>query len=97
MTVSYRFGDVDTHGATLRAWGASLETEHRAVVHGQKLQTAAGKVQWPPSSSAAGLTLAGRPHTRWVKRYEHSAMSQTCREALLDGLVRALTSVNSGN
>jgi len=44
MTVSYRFGDVDTHGATLRAWGASLETEHRAVVHGQKLQTAAGNV-----------------------------------------------------
>ena len=42
MTVSYRFGDVDTHGATLRAPGASFETEHHAVVRGQKLQTAAG-------------------------------------------------------
>jgi hypothetical protein len=44
MTVSYRFSDVDTHGATLRARSASLETEHRAVVNGQKLQTAAGNV-----------------------------------------------------
>jgi hypothetical protein len=42
MTVSYRFGDVDAHGATLRARGAPLETGHHAVVRGQKLQTAAG-------------------------------------------------------
>jgi hypothetical protein len=44
MTVSYRFGDADAHGATLRVWGASLATEHHAVVHGQKLQTAASNV-----------------------------------------------------
>jgi hypothetical protein len=44
MTVSYRFGDVDAHGATLRARGASLETQHHAVVRGQKLQTAASNV-----------------------------------------------------
>jgi hypothetical protein len=44
MTVSYRFGHVDAHGATLRPRGASLRTEDHAVVRGQKLQTAAGNV-----------------------------------------------------
>jgi hypothetical protein len=44
MTVSYRFGDDDTHGATLRARVASLGTEHHAVVRGRNLQTAASKV-----------------------------------------------------
>jgi len=44
MTVSYRFDGVDDHGATLRARGASLGTEHHAVVRGQKLQNAASNV-----------------------------------------------------
>jgi hypothetical protein len=53
MTVSYRFGDVDdTHGATLRARGASLGTEYHAIVRGLKLRTAASNVAG--SDSAVG-------------------------------------------
>ena len=32
MTISYQFGDVDAHGATIRAEAASLEAEHQAIV-----------------------------------------------------------------
>ena len=32
MTINYSFGDVDTHGATIRAQAASLEQEHQAIV-----------------------------------------------------------------
>jgi len=32
MTINYQFGDVDTHGATIRAQAASLEQEHQAIV-----------------------------------------------------------------
>ena len=32
MTINYSFGDVDTHGATIRAQAASLEQEHQSIV-----------------------------------------------------------------
>ena len=32
MTISYQFGDVDTHGATIRMQAAALEAEHQAIV-----------------------------------------------------------------
>jgi hypothetical protein len=32
MTVNYQFGDVDAHGATIRAQAASSEAEHQAIV-----------------------------------------------------------------
>jgi len=32
MTISYQFGDVDAHGATIRAQAASLKAEHQAIV-----------------------------------------------------------------
>ena len=32
MSISYTFGDVDAHGATIRAQAASLEQEHQSIV-----------------------------------------------------------------
>src|SRR4030088_3383870 len=32
MTINYQFGDVDAHGALIRAQAASLESEHQAIV-----------------------------------------------------------------
>jgi uncharacterized protein YukE len=32
MTINYQFGDVDTHGATIRAQAMALESEHQAIV-----------------------------------------------------------------
>ena len=32
MSINYSFGDVDTHGATIRAQAASLEQAHQAIV-----------------------------------------------------------------
>ncbi len=32
MSISYQFGDVDAHGAMIRAQAASLEAEHQAIV-----------------------------------------------------------------
>ncbi|CMO26381.1 type VII secretion system ESX-5 protein EsxL [Mycobacterium tuberculosis] len=32
MTINYQFGDVDAHGAMIRAQAASLEAEHQAII-----------------------------------------------------------------
>jgi uncharacterized protein YukE len=32
MTINYQFGDVDAHGATIRAQAIALESEHQAIV-----------------------------------------------------------------
>src|ERR1700760_1243861 len=32
MSINYQFGDVDAHGATIRAQAASLEAEHQSIV-----------------------------------------------------------------
>ncbi len=32
MSISYQFGDVDAHGALIRAQAASLEAEHQSIV-----------------------------------------------------------------
>ncbi len=48
MSIGYQFGDVDAHGATIRAQAAALEAEHRAEqanAHGQKVQPRAAT--WP--------------------------------------------------
>jgi uncharacterized protein YukE len=31
-TINYQFGDVDAHGALIRAQAASLEAEHQAII-----------------------------------------------------------------
>ncbi|MBY0440811.1 MAG: WXG100 family type VII secretion target [Mycobacteriaceae bacterium] len=32
MSINYQFGDVDAHGAMIRAQAAALEAEHQAIV-----------------------------------------------------------------
>ncbi|KBN66626.1 ESAT-6 like protein EsxL, partial [Mycobacterium tuberculosis TB_RSA07] len=32
MTINYQFGDVDAHGAMIRAQAGLLEAEHQAIV-----------------------------------------------------------------
>ena len=32
MTINYHFGDVDSHGATIRVQAAALEAEHQAII-----------------------------------------------------------------
>jgi uncharacterized protein YukE len=32
MTINYQFGDVDAHGALIRAQSAAMEAEHQAIV-----------------------------------------------------------------
>ncbi len=32
MTINYQFGDVDAHGAMIRALAGSLEAEHQAII-----------------------------------------------------------------
>ncbi|MBV9349947.1 MAG: type VII secretion protein EsxI, partial [Mycobacterium sp.] len=32
MSINYQFGDVDAHGALVRAQAASLEAEHQSII-----------------------------------------------------------------
>ena len=32
MSINYQFGDVDAHGALIRAQAASLEAEHQSII-----------------------------------------------------------------
>ncbi|HYB35177.1 MAG TPA: WXG100 family type VII secretion target [Mycobacterium sp.] len=32
MTINYQFGDVDAHGATIRAQAMALEAEHQSII-----------------------------------------------------------------
>jgi uncharacterized protein YukE len=32
MTINYQFGDVDSHGATIRAQAVALEVEHQSII-----------------------------------------------------------------
>jgi uncharacterized protein YukE len=32
MTINYQFGDVDAHGALIRAQAAAMEAEHHAII-----------------------------------------------------------------
>ncbi len=32
MTINYQFGDVDAHGATIRAQAVALEAEHQSII-----------------------------------------------------------------
>ncbi|EFG78381.1 hypothetical protein HMPREF0591_1719 [Mycobacterium parascrofulaceum ATCC BAA-614] len=32
MTINYQFGDIDAHGALIRAQAAGLEAEHQAII-----------------------------------------------------------------
>src|ERR1700752_1286187 len=59
MTISYQFGDVDAHGATIPAWAASLEAGHQASVRDE---LSAGDF-WGSGGSMAGqefITQRGR-------------------------------------
>src|ERR1700743_1199224 len=59
MTINYQFGDVDAHGALIRAQAASLEAEHQAIVRDV---LAAGDF-WGGSGAVSGqesITQLGR-------------------------------------
>lgn len=32
MTINYQFGDVDAHGALIRAQATAMEAEHQAII-----------------------------------------------------------------
>ncbi|AKN17114.1 hypothetical protein MHAE_02435 [Mycobacterium haemophilum DSM 44634] len=53
--ISYQFGDVDAHGATIRAQAASLEAEHQAIIRDV---LAAGDFWGGASSSMASTDSA---------------------------------------
>ena len=62
MSINYQFGDVDAHGALIRAQAASLKSEHQAIVRDV---LAAGDF-WGGAGSVACqefITQLGR--TRW--------------------------------
>ena len=50
MSINYQFGDVDAHGALIRAQAASLEAEHQSIVRDV---LAAGDF-WGGAGSVAG-------------------------------------------
>ncbi len=50
MSISYQFGDVDAHGALIRAQAASVEAEHQSIVRDV---LAAGDDFWAGSGSVA--------------------------------------------
>jgi hypothetical protein len=54
MTINYQFGDVDAHGATIRAQAASLEAEHQAIVRDVLAAGISGVApgRWPARSSS---------------------------------------------
>ncbi|RFZ13691.1 putative ESAT-6-like protein 6 [Mycobacterium marinum] len=56
MTINYQFGDVDAHGALIRAQAASLEAEHQAIVRDV---LAAGDF-WGGAGSVEFITQLGR-------------------------------------
>ncbi len=59
MTINYQFGDVDAHGATIRARAAALEAGHQAIIRDV---LAAGDF-WGGAGSAACqefITQSGR-------------------------------------
>ena len=59
MSINYQFGDVDAHGALIRAQAASLESEHQSIVRDV---LAAGDF-WGGSGSVAcqeSITQLGR-------------------------------------
>ncbi len=62
MSISYQFGDVEAHGALIRAQAASLEAEHQAIVRDV---LAAGDfwvapVRWPARSSSPSWAATSR-------------------------------------
>ena len=65
MSISYQFGDVDSHGALIRAQAASLEQEHQSIVRDV---LAAGdfwaaRVRWPARSSSPSWAATSRSST----------------------------------
>lgn len=54
MTINYQFGDVDAHGAMIRAQAAALEAEHQAIVRDVLAAGDFGVVpgRWPARSSS---------------------------------------------
>lgn len=49
MTINYQFGDVDAHGATIRAQAMALEAEHQAIIR----DVLAAEDFWGGAGSAA--------------------------------------------
>jgi hypothetical protein len=76
MAINYQFGDVDAHGALIRAAAASQEAEHRAVIRevlaaggfpvlyrqaSSRLPTATGPPPTPPSYPAGPNRMPTTP------------------------------------
>ena len=62
MSINYQFGDVDAHGATIRAQAASLEAEHQAIVR----DVLAAGASW----GGAGWLACQEFITRWGGNFQ---------------------------
>ena len=62
MSINYQFGDVDAHGALIRAQAASWQAEHQAIVRDV---LAAGDfwaapARWPARNSSPSWVVTSR-------------------------------------
>ena len=62
MSINYQFGDVDAHGALIRAQAASLEAEHQSSFAMCLLPVTSGvaPVRWPARSSSPSWVVTSR-------------------------------------
>lgn len=65
MSINYQFGDVDAHGALIRAQAASLEAEHQAIIRDVLAAGDFGavRVRWPAKSSSPSWAATSRSST----------------------------------
>ncbi|KLO40692.1 type VII secretion protein EsxI [Mycobacterium nebraskense] len=58
MAIDHLFGDIDAHGAAIRAQSASLETEHRPSLAMCRLRvpSAGAPVRWHARNLSPGLS-----------------------------------------
>ncbi|WP_125079902.1 WXG100 family type VII secretion target [Mycobacterium sp. P7213] len=80
MSINYLFGDVDAHGALIRAQAASLEAEHQAIVHDV---LAAGDF-WGGAGSVACQEFVAQLGRNFAVIYEQ-ANSRACQDNCVSG------------
>ena len=73
MSISYQFGDVDAHGALIRAQAASLEAEHQSIVRDV---LAAGDF-WGGAGSVACQEFITQLGRNFQVIYQHGQKVQT--------------------
>ena len=85
MTINYQFGDVDAHGATIRAQAMALEAEHQAIIRDV---LAAGDFWGGVAGSAACqqfITELGRNfQVIYEQAHAHGAKVQTAGSNMAD-------------